>query len=81
MNVYFHTFGCKANQYDTELVRQAFTDGGDAAVTAPADADVAVVNSCTVTHTSEAKLRSLVRRLARAPPEHPPRRSASPLAR
>ncbi len=20
MNVYFHTFGCKANQYDTELV-------------------------------------------------------------
>ena len=27
MNVYFHTFGCKANQYDTELVRQAFAEG------------------------------------------------------
>ncbi len=23
MNVFLHTFGCKANQYDTELVRQA----------------------------------------------------------
>lgn len=65
MNVFFHTFGCKANQYDTELVRQAFTDGGAVAVDSPDDADIAVVNSCTVTHTSEAKLRSFVRRLAR----------------
>jgi len=24
VNVYFHTFGCKANQYDTALVRQAY---------------------------------------------------------
>lgn len=65
MNVFFHTFGCKANQYDTELVRQAFADGGATAVDAIADADVAVVNSCTVTGTSEAKLRTFVRRLAR----------------
>lgn len=68
MNVFFHTFGCKANQYDTELVRQAFTDGGDVAVDAIADADVAIVNSCTVTQTSEAKLRTFVRRLARGNP-------------
>ena len=65
MNVYFHTFGCKANQYDTELVRQAFADQGARVVADPADADLAVVNSCTVTETSEAKLRSFVRRLAR----------------
>ena len=68
MNVFFHTFGCKANQYDTELVRQAFTDGGAFAVESLGDADVAIVNSCTVTQTSEAKLRSFVRRLARANP-------------
>ncbi|HVH69470.1 MAG TPA: MiaB/RimO family radical SAM methylthiotransferase [Gemmatimonadales bacterium] len=65
MNVYFHTFGCKANQYDTELVRQAFADQGAVVVTDPAAADLAVVNSCTVTHESEAKLGRLVRRLAR----------------
>ena len=28
MNVYFHTFGCKANQYDTDRVRQAFDLSG-----------------------------------------------------
>ncbi|HEV2750955.1 MAG TPA: MiaB/RimO family radical SAM methylthiotransferase [Gemmatimonadales bacterium] len=65
MKVYFHTFGCKANQYDTALVRQAFEDAGAAVVLDPAAADVAVVNSCTVTHESEAKLGRLVRRLAR----------------
>src|SRR5574341_801865 len=65
MNVFFHTFGCKANQYDTELVRQAFTDRGAVVVDDPAQADLAVINSCTVTHTSEAKMRSYVRRLAR----------------
>ncbi|HKW40652.1 MAG TPA: MiaB/RimO family radical SAM methylthiotransferase [Gemmatimonadales bacterium] len=68
MNVYFHTFGCKANQYDTELVRQAFADQGAVVVADPAAADVAVVNSCTVTAESEAKLRRLVRRCAR---DHP----------
>ncbi|HEY3279425.1 MAG TPA: MiaB/RimO family radical SAM methylthiotransferase [Gemmatimonadales bacterium] len=65
MNVYFHTFGCKANQYDTEVVRQAFADQGAAVVDDPAAADVTVVNSCTVTHESEAKLRRFVRHVAR----------------
>jgi threonylcarbamoyladenosine tRNA methylthiotransferase MtaB len=68
VNVFYHTFGCKANQYDTELVRQAFSDGGAGTVDSVTDADVAVINSCTVTHTSEAKLRSFVRRLARSNP-------------
>src|SRR5205823_4809161 len=68
VNVYFHTFGCKANQYDTDLVRQAFADQGAVVVADPAAADVAVVNSCTVTEESEAKLRRLVRRLARRGP-------------
>ena len=66
MKVYFHTFGCKANQYDTEVVRQAFTDQGATAVDDPAGADLAVLNSCTVTAAGEAKLRTLARRLARA---------------
>jgi threonylcarbamoyladenosine tRNA methylthiotransferase MtaB len=66
VNVYFHTFGCKANQYDTELVRQAFADQGAVVVDDPAAADLAVVNSCTVTHESEAKLRRFVRHVSRA---------------
>jgi threonylcarbamoyladenosine tRNA methylthiotransferase MtaB len=65
VNVYFHTFGCKANQYDTEVVRQAFTDAGVTVVGEAESADLAIVNSCTVTAESEAKLRRYVRRQAR----------------
>ena len=68
VNVYFHTFGCKANQYDTEVVRQAFADQGAVVVANADEADIAVVNSCTVTAESEAKLRRLVRRYARGRP-------------
>ncbi len=64
MNVYFHTFGCKANQYDTERVRQAFDATGATVVDDPALADLAVINSCTVTNESEVKLRRLVRHVA-----------------
>ncbi len=65
MNVYFHTFGCKANQYDTERVRQAFDSRGAVVVDDPALADLAVINSCTVTSESEVKLRRFVRHVAK----------------
>jgi len=65
VNVYFHTFGCKANQYDTERVRQAFDSGGAVVVDDPALADLAVINSCTVTSESEVKLRRFVRHVAK----------------
>ena len=68
MNVYFHTFGCRANQYDTDQVRQAFVDAGALAVENPAQADLAIVNSCTVTQESEVKLRRFVRHIARSGP-------------
>ncbi|MFQ5703112.1 MAG: MiaB/RimO family radical SAM methylthiotransferase [Gemmatimonadales bacterium] len=63
--VYFHTFGCKTNQYDTELVKQMLEDSGAMSVDDPSEADAAVINSCTVTHAGEAKMRAMVRRLAR----------------
>jgi threonylcarbamoyladenosine tRNA methylthiotransferase MtaB len=68
VRIYFHTFGCKANQYDTEVVRQAVESAGAVVVASPEDADAAIVNSCTVTHVGEAKMRTLVRRLARQQP-------------
>jgi threonylcarbamoyladenosine tRNA methylthiotransferase MtaB len=68
VRVFLHTFGCKANQYDTEVVRQRLEASGCTIVDAPAEADAAVVNSCTVTHVGESKMRGFVRRLARARP-------------
>lgn len=67
--IYLHTFGCKANQYDTEVLRQALRAAGATPVVSPADADVSIVNSCTVTHVSESKMRTLVRRIAKVNPE------------
>jgi len=66
VRVYFHTFGCKANQYDTERVRQAFDASGAVVVEDPALADLAVINSCTVTNESEVKLRRVVRHVAKS---------------
>ena len=43
--VLLHTFGCKANQYDTEVLRQALESAGATIVARPEDADAAVVNS------------------------------------
>jgi threonylcarbamoyladenosine tRNA methylthiotransferase MtaB len=68
VNVYFHTFGCKANQYDTERVRQAFEASGAGFVDDPALADLTVINSCTVTSESEVKLRRYVRHVAKCGP-------------
>jgi threonylcarbamoyladenosine tRNA methylthiotransferase MtaB len=68
VNVFLHTFGCKANQYDTEVVRQRLEDAGCVVVEVPEAADAAVVNSCTVTSVGEGKMRGLVRRLARRNP-------------
>jgi threonylcarbamoyladenosine tRNA methylthiotransferase MtaB len=69
MRVLLHTFGCKANQYDTEVVRQRLESAGCTIVARAADADAAVVNSCTVTHVGEGKMRQYVRGLARRRPD------------
>lgn len=65
---WLHTFGCKANQYDTERMRQALEAGGAVAVGRPSDADLAVLNTCTVTAEADRDARRLIRRLGR---EHP----------
>lgn len=61
MRVYLQTFGCRANQYDTEAVRAMLATEGVEEVFDPEDADAAVFNSCTVTASAEADLRSGVR--------------------
>jgi threonylcarbamoyladenosine tRNA methylthiotransferase MtaB len=66
MKVYLHTFGCRANQYDTEAVRSMLSAEGVEEVFDPRDADAAIFNSCTVTASAEADLRSGVRAASRA---------------
>ena len=65
MNVYFYTLGCKVNQYETEAMMELFRSAGYAVVNGPHDADVIIVNSCTVTANSDQKTRQAVRRFKR----------------
>lgn len=63
-----YTLGCKVNQYDTEAMLEAFERAGYAAVPFQDDADVYLVNTCTVTGTGDQKSMKAIRRVAR---EHP----------
>ncbi|HJU75930.1 MAG TPA: MiaB/RimO family radical SAM methylthiotransferase [Gemmatimonadaceae bacterium] len=64
--VYLRTFGCRANQYDSEIVRSLVASAGGVIVDSPEDATVAVFNSCAVTAAAEADLRRSIRQAARA---------------
>jgi threonylcarbamoyladenosine tRNA methylthiotransferase MtaB len=69
ITVHFHTFGCKANQYDTERMRQEVEARGARSLVDAAGADVLVVNTCTVTNQADADARRWVRRMRRENPE------------
>ena len=70
MRVHYKTFGCKANQYDTERMRQALEATGAATsrVAVPAEADLCVINTCTVTNRADADARRFVRKVGRENP-------------
>lgn len=69
MKVHFVTFGCKANQYDTEKFRQELEARGAQVVDDPAEADACVLNTCTVTNQADAEARRAIRKLKREHPE------------
>lgn len=69
MKVHFVTFGCKANQYDTERFRAELEARGAVVVDDPLEADTCVVNTCTVTNQADAVARKAIRRLKRDNPD------------
>lgn len=62
------TMGCKVNQYETQLVREALHRHGYRDAVDGESADVCVVNTCTVTGEADSKARQLIRQLAKANP-------------
>ena len=64
-----HTLGCKVNQYETELVREALTNIGYESAHDQQPADLCVINTCTVTNEGDAKSRQVIRRMARKNPD------------
>ncbi len=61
MKVFFHTLGCKVNQYETQEMREQLNKNGYDVTENENDADIFVINSCTVTSESDRKTRQCVR--------------------
>ena len=67
--VAIHTHGCKLNQADSQVLVRQFQEAGFTMVKSAAQADVVVLNSCTVTANSDSKARQYLRRARRSNPD------------
>lgn len=56
------TLGCKVNQYDTDSVVTQFTNAGYTLVDFNDEADIYLINTCTVTNLGDRKSRQMIRR-------------------
>ncbi|MCA9730856.1 MAG: tRNA (N(6)-L-threonylcarbamoyladenosine(37)-C(2))-methylthiotransferase MtaB [Deferribacteres bacterium] len=65
----FYTFGCRLNQAETALISNTFSKADYDVVDIADQADVCVINSCTVTAKADADCRQLVRKVLRKNPE------------
>ncbi|WP_300099618.1 tRNA (N(6)-L-threonylcarbamoyladenosine(37)-C(2))-methylthiotransferase MtaB [uncultured Alistipes sp.] len=67
--VSFHTLGCKLNFSESSTLAREFERGGFVRVAPTAEADICVINSCSVTEHADKKCRNLIRRLHRRNPQ------------
>ena len=68
MRVAIHTLGCKVNQYESQAMEELLRARGHSLVPFEAQADVYLINSCTVTATSDKKSRQAVRQAPKRAP-------------
>lgn len=66
--VSFHTLGCKLNFSESSTFARQFEEGGFVRVGANEEADICVINSCSVTEHADKKCRNIIRKLHRRNP-------------
>ncbi len=69
MKIWSFTFGCKVNQYETELLRHRLTGPGDIHVQKIEEADLCLINSCSVTAFADKECRQMIRKVLRTNPQ------------
>lgn len=69
MKIAFYTLGCKVNQYESQAMAEAMTRQGFETAAPNEEADIYVINSCTVTAESDRKTRQAVRRFKKNHPD------------
>lgn len=65
----FYTLGCRANQYQTEVLKSGDVGRGARVVAFTSEADIYVINTCTVTVDADRKSRQAIRRALRQNPK------------
>lgn len=68
MTFYFYTLGCKVNQYESQAMREILLNKGYVACE-NSNADIIIINSCTVTSESDRKTRQAVRKFRKNNPQ------------
>jgi threonylcarbamoyladenosine tRNA methylthiotransferase MtaB len=68
MKIALETLGCKLNQAETEILARQFSQAGHELVKRVEDADIYMLNTCTVTQTADSKSRHLLRQARRRNP-------------
>ena len=66
MKIFLDMVGCRLNQSELEVLARQFCAAGHTLVSDPSEADLAVVNTCTVTTAAAADSRKTIRRIARS---------------
>lgn len=69
MDLYLHTLGCKVNAVETDSIAALLTARGFTVCDAPEQAQVIVLNSCTVTASGDSRMRRILRQLRQAAPD------------
>jgi threonylcarbamoyladenosine tRNA methylthiotransferase MtaB len=65
MRIAFSTLGCKINQYETDLMQQDLASQGNTIVPFDAEADIYIINTCSVTAKSDYQSRQVIRSATR----------------
>ena len=66
---YIENFGCRAAQADGSAIERQLASNGLRRVSATSEADIVVLNTCTVTSAADQDARAAIRRLQRQRPE------------
>ncbi len=69
MKFYIATLGCKVNTYESNYIHDQLTNNGYISTNNMEDADICVVNTCTVTNTSDNKSLKVIRQIRRNNPK------------